>query len=201
MTRIGLTGGIASGKSTVSARLAELGAVVIDSDLLAREVVDRGTPGFVAITREFGPTVLSGTGELDRQAMADVVFSDESARRRLEAIVHPLVRERAAAIEASAPPGSVVVHDIPLLVESGQAGGFDLVVVVDADEEVQRQRLQDLRQMPAEEAAARIAAQSGRQARLAAADRVVTNNATLPELLASVDRLWGDLQQGGDPTS
>lgn len=201
MPRIGLTGGIASGKSTVSAHLAELGAVVIDSDLLAREVVDRGTPVLAAITREFGPTVLSGTGELDRQAMADVVFSDESARRRLEAIVHPMVRERAAAIEASAPPGSVVVHDIPLLVESGQAGDFDLVVVVDADEEVQRQRLQELRQMPAEEAAARIAAQADRQARLAAADYVITNNGTLQELLDSVDRLWGELQQGRDPTS
>lgn len=193
MTRIGLTGGIAAGKSTVSSRLAELGAVVIDSDVLAREVVAPGTPGLSAVAAEFGPSVLTATGELDRPALAAVVFHDADARRRLEEVIHPLVRRRARELEAEAPAGAVIVHDIPLLVESGQAGDFDLVVVVDADETVQRQRLRDERQLTAEQAAARIAAQSPRALRLAAADLVIVNNGSVDDLLASVDRLWRDV--------
>ncbi len=191
--RIGLTGGIASGKSTVSSRLGERGAVVIDSDVLAREVVAPGTQGLAAIAAEFGPEVVTAAGELDRPALAAVVFDDVSARQRLEAIVHPLVRRRAAELEVLAPPGAVVVHDIPLLVESGQSGDFDVVVVVDADEAVQHRRLRERRGMSAEQAAARIAAQSDRQARLAAADHVITNDGTLDDLRASVDALWRDL--------
>ncbi|MGI8701020.1 MAG: dephospho-CoA kinase [Nocardioidaceae bacterium] len=193
MTRIGLTGGIASGKSTVSARLAELGAVVIDSDVLAREVVAAGTPGQAAVVDEFGAAVLAPDGVLDRHALAAVVFEDAAARRRLEAIIHPLVRRRAAEVEALAPAGAVVVHDIPLLVESGQADDFDIVVVVDVDEAVQRRRLAEQRGMPADEAAARIAAQAPREARLAAADHVVSNNGSHEDLLARVDRLWASL--------
>ncbi len=192
-TRVGLTGGIASGKSTVSARLAELGAVVIDSDVLAREVVRAGSPGLAAVVRDFGHEVLTASGELDRPAMAARVFGDAEARRRLEAVIHPLVRQRAAEIEASAPAGSVVVHDIPLLVESGQVDAFDLVVVVDSAGSVQRERLQRQRQMSAEEADARIAAQAPRDQRLAVADRVLVNDGTLDDLRVAVDLLWADL--------
>ncbi|MEJ7629568.1 MAG: dephospho-CoA kinase [Nocardioidaceae bacterium] len=193
MTRIGLTGGIASGKSTVSRRLAEHGAVVIDADVVAREVVAPGTAGLAAVAHEFGPQALTPTGELDRPAMGRVVFADPQARARLEAIVHPLVRRRATEIEAAAPAGSVVVHDIPLLVESGQAHEFDVVVVVDVEEQVQRRRLREQRGLSAEQAAGRIAAQASREDRLAAADHVIVNNGTETDLLASVDRLWGDL--------
>lgn len=197
MIRIGLTGGIASGKSTVSARLAELGAVVIDSDALAREVVASGTPGLAAVVREFGHGVLTSDGDLDRSGLAAIVFADELARRRLEAIVHPLVRRRAAEMEASAPPDAVVVHDVPLLVETGQEGGFDLVVVVDADEAVQHARLREHRAMAPDEAAARIAAQAPRAARRAAADEVLRNDGSLSDLRASVDRLWAKLHPCG----
>jgi dephospho-CoA kinase len=193
VTRIGLTGGIASGKSTVSERLATLGALVIDSDLLAREVVAAGTPGFAAVVEEFGPAVVTASGELDRGALGRVVFQNPDARRRLEAIVHPLVRRRAAEIESAGPQGSVVVHDIPLLVESGQADAFDQVVVVDVDPDVQLRRLRETRGMSEKDAAARIAAQASRAQRLAVADHVIVNNGSLEDLLASVDRLWADL--------
>ena len=129
--RVGLTGGVASGKSTVSAILAELGAVVIDADLLAREVVAPGTDGLAVVVEEFGPEVLGPDGGLDRPRLGALVFADPERRRALEAIIHPRVRARAAEIEAAAPPGSVVVHDIPLLTETGQAASFDAVVVVD----------------------------------------------------------------------
>jgi dephospho-CoA kinase len=191
--RIGLTGGIASGKSTVSERLAELGAVVIDADLLAREVVRPGTPGLAAVVRQFGNDVLTGDGSLDRQALARRVFDDDAARRRLEAVIHPLVRQRTAEIEAALPRDAVVVHDIPLLVESGQDALFDAVVVIDVDEDVQRRRLRELRHMPDDEAVGRIAAQTSRERRLAAADAVIVNNGSRADLLASVDRLWQDL--------
>lgn len=193
MKRIGLTGGIAAGKSTVSERLAELGAVVIDADLLAREVVQPGTPGLAAVVREFGNDVLKGDGSLDRQVLARKVFGDDDARRRLEGVIHPLVRQRAAEIEAAASPDAVVVHDIPLLIESGQAATFDTVVVVDVDPDVQRRRLRQLREMTDDEAVDRIAAQTSRERRLAAADAVIVNNGTRADLLASVDRLWQDL--------
>ena len=127
--RVGLTGGIASGKSTVSAILAELGAVVIDADQLAREVVAPGTEGVRRVVEEFGSGVLTENGQLDRPAVGAIVFGDEDARRRLEAIIHPLVRARGAQLEAAAPDGALVVHDIPLLAETGQAAAFDAVIV------------------------------------------------------------------------
>ena len=158
--RVGLTGGVASGKSTVSAILAELGAVVIDADLLAREVVAPGTEGLAAVVEEFGPDVLGPDGGLDRPRLGALVFADPERRRALEAIIHPRVRARAAEIEAAAPAGAVVVHDIPLLAETGQAASFDAVVVVDVPAEVQVDRMVRIRGMSEEDARARIAAQA-----------------------------------------
>lgn len=197
MLRVGLTGGIASGKSAVAALLAGKGAVVIDADLLARDVVADGTPGLAAITSEFGSGVLAPDGSLDRAAMARVVFADPAARRGLEAIVHPLVRAAAAVLEtaaAAADPDAVVVHVIPLLVETGQGRSFDVVVVVDVDPQVQRERLMAQRGMTRTEADQRIAAQATRADRLAIADEVVDNSGSLAELDRSVDDLWGRLR-------
>src|SRR3954471_22091626 len=161
--RIGLTGGIASGKSTVARVLEELGAVVIDADALAREVVGRGTPGLAAVVEEFGPALLTADGDLDRPAMGRLVFSDEAARRRLEAIVHPLVFERIVELEQQAPPAALVVHDIPLLAENGRGGDFDAVLVVDAPTELQVERMTKHRGWTEEDARSRIAAQASRE--------------------------------------
>lgn len=191
--RVGLTGGIGSGKSTVSAALAELGAVVIDADLVAREVVARGTPGLAAVVAEFGPEVLTADGDLDRPALGAVVFADDAARKRLEAIVHPLVHERVAAIEADAAPDAVVVHDIPLLTETGRAGSFDAVVVVDVPTEVQVERLVRDRGMTEADARARIAAQATREDRIAVATHVIDNTGTLDDLRARVAEVWAEL--------
>ena len=139
--RVGLTGGVAAGKSTVSALLAELGAVVVDADLLAREVVAPGTEGLAEVVAAFGPDVLTDEGALDRAALGAVVFADPARRRTLEGIIHPRVRARAAALEAQAPDGAIVVHDIPLLAETGQAASFDAVIVVDVPEETQVERM------------------------------------------------------------
>jgi dephospho-CoA kinase len=193
--RVGLTGGIGSGKSTVGALLAEHGAVVIDSDALAREVVAAGSPGLAAVVDVFGPEVLTAAGELDRAAMGRRVFADPAARVRLEAVIHPLVRRRAAEIEAAAPTDAVVVHDIPLLVETGQAGSFDVVVVVDTPVELQIDRLTRERGMTAEEARSRIDAQASRGERLAVADHVVANDSTPAALREAVDRLWTQLSR------
>jgi dephospho-CoA kinase len=180
--RVGLTGGVGSGKSTVSAMLADLGAVVIDADLLAREVVAPGSDGLTAVVEAFGPTVLTATGELDRPALGAVVFADEVARRRLEAIIHPLVRARGAELEAAAPAEAVVVHDIPLLAETGQADAFDAVVVVDVPVEVQMERMVRLRGMSPQEAQSRVAAQATREQRRAVATYVIDNTGTLEDL-------------------
>jgi dephospho-CoA kinase len=189
MLRIGLTGGIGSGKSTVSALLAERGAVVVDADLIAREVVQPGTPGLAAVAEAFGTDVLAADGSLDRPALAAVVFADPEARRRLDGIVHPLVRARAAELEAAAPPGTVVVHDVPLLVETGQAGRFDLVLVVTADVETRVARLVR-RGLTEDDARARIDAQATDEQRRAVADVVLDNSGTREELAAQVDRFW-----------
>ena len=180
--RVGLTGGVASGKSTVSAILAELGAVVIDADALAREVVARGTPGLDAVVAEFGPGALTADGDLDRPAMGRLVFADEGARRRLEAIVHPLVLERIVALEEAASGADLVVHDIPLLAESGRAATFDAVIVVDAPRDVQVERMVRDRGWSEDEAVARIEAQASREERLAVATHVIDNTGTLAEL-------------------
>ncbi len=191
--RVGLTGGVASGKSTVSAILAELGAVVIDADVLAREVVAPGTKGLAAVVEEFGPEVLGPDGGLDRPRLGALVFADPGRRRALEAIIHPLVRARAAELEAAAPPGTLVVHDIPLLAETGQAGGFDAVVVVDVPPEVQVDRMVRIRGMSEDEARARIAAQAAREDRLAVATYVVDNTGSLEELRARVEEVYAAL--------
>ena len=191
--RVGLTGGIASGKSTVSAILAELGAVVIDADALAREVVARGTPGLEAVVAEFGPGLLTPEGDLDRPAMGALVFGDTEARKRLEAIIHPLVHQRSDQLEAEAPANAVVVHDIPLLAEVGRAGSFDAVVVVDAPAELQVSRMVEDRGWSREEAESRIAAQASREDRLAIATHVVDNTGTLDELRRRVEQVYAEL--------
>jgi dephospho-CoA kinase len=192
--RIGLTGGVASGKSTVSAILRELGAVVIDADALAREVVEKGTPGLAAVVEEFGPALLTADGDLDRAAMGELVFNDMDARRRLEAIVHPLVFERIVALEAAAPPGALVVHDIPLLAESGRADTFDAVIVVDAPEGVQVERMVRDRGWTEADARARIAAQASPEARRAIATHLIENTGTLAELRRQVERIYAEIR-------
>jgi dephospho-CoA kinase len=184
--RVGLTGGIASGKSTVAAMFVELGAVLIDGDALAREVVARGTPGLAQVVEEFGEQILTPEGDLDRPALGRIVFADETARRRLEAITHPLIFERYAELEAAAPPDAVVVHDIPLLAETGRADTFDAVVVVDVPVETQVERMVRDRGWTREEAEARIAAQATREERLAIATHVIDNTGSLEDLRVRV---------------
>ena len=192
--RVGLTGGIASGKSTVSAMLAELGAVVIDADALAREVVQRGTPGLDAVVAEFGTTLLTPEGDLDRAAMGSLVFGDAAARKRLEAIVHPLVLERMAALEAAAADDDLVVHDIPLLAEGGRADTFDAVIVVDCPPELQIARMMSDRGWTREDAESRIAAQATREQRLAIATHVIENTGSIDELRDRVVAVFVDLR-------
>ena len=194
--RVGLTGGVASGKSTVSALLAEHGAVVIDADLLAREVVAAGTEGLAEVVAAFGDDVLTADGGLDRPAMGALVFADEHKRRTLEAIIHPRVRARGRELEEAAGPGALVVHDIPLLVETGQPGRFDAVVVVDVPVEVQVERMTALRGMSAEEAASRVAAQATREQRLAAATHVIDNTGTLDDRRRRVAEVVEELRSG-----
>jgi dephospho-CoA kinase len=193
--RVGLTGGIAAGKSEVSRRLAELGAVLIDADAVAREVVAPGTPGLAEITAAFGPSVITPAGSLDRARLGEIVFSDPGLRAKLNAIVHPLVSERMLRLEQSAPPGSVVVHDVPLLAENGLAGRYDVVVVVDVPSEVQLDRLVRLRGLPPDQAQARLDAQASREDRLAIADLVVDNSGSLAELDRQVADLWAELSR------
>ena len=192
MLRVGLTGGIASGKSTVANELARRGAVIIDADELAREVVEPGTPGLAAVVRRFGEGVLRDE-RLDRAALARIVFADPQARRDLEKIIHPEVRHRAAEREGALRHTAVIVHVIPLLVETGKESDFDLCVVVDVDRQTQLARLMARGPMSREEAESRIAAQATRELRLAAADIVIPNVGTLTDLTKQVDDLWSDL--------
>jgi dephospho-CoA kinase len=191
--RVGLTGGIGAGKSLVSVLLAERGAVVIDYDLLAREVVEVGTPALAAIVERFGPGVLRPDGTLDRPGLGAVVFGDDDARRDLEAITHPAIGTLAWERDAAAPEGAVVVHDHPLLVETGLAELMDLVVVVDAPEEAQLDRLTRLRRTSEADARSRIAAQATRADRTAAADVVIDNSGTVEDLVPQIDALWARL--------
>jgi dephospho-CoA kinase len=187
--RVGLTGGIGSGKSEVARLLLARGAVVVDADALAREAVAPGTPGLQAVVAEFGSEVLGPDGSLDRARLGQVVFADPARRRALEAIVHPYVGRRSAELMAAAAPDAVVVYDVPLLVENDLQDAYDVVVVVDASDETRLHRLV-LRGMTEEDARARMSAQATRTARLAVADHVLDNDGDLDELDRRVDQLW-----------
>lgn len=190
MLLIGLTGGIGSGKSSVSARLAERGATVIDADAIVREVQGPGTPVLAAMVERFGPGILAADGTLDRQAVADVVFTDDAALADLNAIVHPAVgAEIARRLEAEAATDHVVILDVPLLVESGRSD-LAAMIVVDVDPAVAVARLVEHRGFRADDAWARIARQVSREDRLAKADLVVDNSGSLADLDAEVDRAW-----------
>jgi dephospho-CoA kinase len=192
MVRVGLTGGIASGKSLVAAELAARGATIIDADVLAREVVEPGTPALAAVIERFGADLVQD-GQLDRARLAQIVFADPLARRDLERIVHPAVRARAAELERAAGDAAVVVHVIPLLVETGQQENFDLVVTVDADHETQVQRLMARNGFTRAEAEARIAAQASREERTLVADVVLDNTGSVTQLREQIDALWAEL--------
>ncbi|CAN5252652.1 dephospho-CoA kinase [soil metagenome] len=193
MLKVGLTGGIGSGKSAVAARLVELGATLIDADVLAREVVAPGTPGLAAVVAAFGTDVLTADGALDRERLSRVVFADEQSLARLNAIVHPLVGQRTAALVERAAADAIVVHDVPLLVENGLAPAYDVVVVVFAEEGVRRDRLIGHRGMTEAQVRARMAAQASDDARRAVADVVIDNSGKMRELHEQVDRVWADL--------
>ncbi|NYE94142.1 dephospho-CoA kinase [Psychromicrobium silvestre] len=190
MLSIGLTGGIAAGKSLVARRLAELGAVLIDADQLAREVVEPGTVGLSRVLEAFGPEVRAADGSLDRAVLGQKIFAEDALREKLNAIIHPLVRQRAAALQAAAAAQAVVVQDIPLLAETGQGAAFHLVLVVDAADEIRLERLIRDRGMTESLARQRMAAQASRQQRLAVADVVIDNNGEVEDALAQVERLW-----------
>ncbi|MGW9403825.1 dephospho-CoA kinase [Arthrobacter sp. NPDC055585] len=190
MLKVGLTGGIAAGKSLVARTLADCGAILIDADALAREVVEPGTEGLAAVVEAFGPGVLAADGSLDRPALAAVVFADEDKRRSLNAIIHPLVRARAAELAAEVPEDGILVQDIPLLVETGQAGNFDFVLVVEAPVEERLARMVRDRGMEPAAAQARIAAQATAAERAAVAHAVLENTGTPEELVNAVRELW-----------
>ena len=192
--RVALTGGIGSGKSEVSAMLSRRGAVVVDADEVARQIVEPGEPALAEIAQAFGSTVLLADGRLDRAALAARVFGDEEELARLNGITHPRIAERTAALIEAAPPGSVVVYDMPLLVENGLTEGWDLVVVVDAPAEIRLARLVDQRGLPEDDVRARMAAQATRTVRNAAADVVLDNSTDRAALKDQVEGLWEGLR-------
>ena len=198
MLRVGLTGGIGSGKSEVSRRLAVHGAVLIDADVAAREVVAPGTPGLAQVAEAFGPEMLGSDGALDRERLGMIVFADPALRAKLNAIVHPLVREWMGAAERAAAAAArgdlIMVHDVPLLAEAGRNDGFDLVIVVDVPPELQVERLVSQRGMTPGQARARMAAQASREHRLAVADMVIDNSGSLADLDRRVADVWADLR-------
>ena len=189
---VGLTGGVGSGKSTVAALFADKGAVVIDADAIAREVVQAGTPGFDAVVARFGAGVVGADGELDRPALAALVFGDDAQRQALNAIVHPLVGAEAGRRADAAPADSVVVYDVPLLVENGIRDGFDAVVVVLASIDTRLRRLAG-RGMAEDDARGRVAAQATDEQRRAMADEIIDNDGSLAELRSQVDAVWARL--------
>ncbi|WP_406509103.1 dephospho-CoA kinase [Streptomyces sp. NBC_00212] len=193
MLKVGLTGGIGAGKSEVSRLLVSYGAVLIDADRIAREVVEPGTPGLAAVVEAFSPGILSADGTLDRPKLGGIVFSDPEKLATLNKIVHPLVGARSAELESAAGPDSVVIHDVPLLTENGLAALYDLVVVIDATPETQLDRLVRLRGMTPDEARARMAAQADRAQRLAVADLVIDNDGPLEALEPQVRKVWEEL--------
>ncbi|WP_340380959.1 dephospho-CoA kinase [Streptomyces sp. SS7] len=193
MLKVGLTGGIGAGKSEVSRLLVECGAVLIDADRIAREVVAPGTPGLAAVVDAFGADVLTADGSLDRPGLGSIVFADPEKLAVLNSIVHPLVGARSRALESAAPEDAVVVHDVPLLTENGLAALYDLVIVVDAGTDTQLDRLVRLRGMTEEDARARMAAQATREQRRKIADIVIDNDVPLPELERRVKDVWAEL--------
>ncbi|MFI8815257.1 MULTISPECIES: dephospho-CoA kinase [unclassified Streptomyces] len=193
MLKVGLTGGIGAGKSEVSRLLVGYGAVLIDADRIAREVVAPGTPGLAAVVDAFGTGILLADGTLDRPALGAIVFADADRLAVLNAIVHPLVGARSAELERAADPDSVVIHDVPLLTENGLAPLYDLVVVVDATPETQLDRLVRLRGMTEADARARMAAQATREERRAVADLIVDNDGPLEALEPRVREVWDEL--------
>jgi dephospho-CoA kinase len=195
LLRVGLTGGIGAGKSEVSRRLAAQGAVVIDADAIAREVVAPGTAGLREIAEAFGPDVLLPGGGLDRPRLGDLVFADPQLRAKLNAIVHPLVGARTRALEEAADPAAIVVHDVPLIAENNLAASYDLVVVVDVPPRIQLDRLVRYRGLSREQAKLRMAAQAGRAQRLAIATIVIDNSGSLTELDRQVGELWTELRR------
>jgi dephospho-CoA kinase len=195
MLTVGLTGGIGAGKSEVARLLVGCGAVLVDSDRIAREVVEPGTEGLAAVVAEFGPEVLAADGTLDRPKLGAIVFADDERRKALNAIVHPLVGRRSARLQEEAGADAIVVHDVPLLTENGLAPLYDLVVVVDASTATRLDRLVRLRGMSEDEARARMAAQADREQRLAVADLVVDNDGPLERLEPQVRAVWRKLTE------
>jgi dephospho-CoA kinase len=195
---VGLTGGIGAGKSEVTRRFADLGATIIDADALAREVVDVGTPGLDAVVAEFGEDMLAPDGSLDRDKLAALVFNDDDARQRLNGIVHPLIGERVMQLMVNAQehdPDGVVINDVPLIVEAGVAERYDVIVVVDASEPTQLDRLTQVRGMTEADAKARMSKQASRDERRAIADYVIDNDGDLDALQAQVDEVWAALRE------
>ncbi|TQN31480.1 dephospho-CoA kinase [Haloactinospora alba] len=195
MLRVGLTGGIGSGKSEVSGCLAAHGALVIDADQIAREVVEPGTPGLDEVVAEFGTDVLTPEGTLDRPKLGEIVFADRERLERLNGIVHPRVGERTEELMEQAPPDAVVVYDVPLLVENELQAMYDVVVVVDTPEDAQIQRVMTNRDMTEEQARARVRAQAPRERRRAAADIVIDNSGGLDDLSRQVADVWERLRK------
>lgn len=193
MLKVGLTGGIGAGKSEVSRLLVECGAVLIDADRIAREVVEPGTPGLAAVTDAFGKDVLADDGTLDRPRLGSLVFADPDKLALLNSIVHPLVGARSRELEEAAPEDAVVIHDVPLLTENGLAPFYDLVIVVDASTDTQLDRLVRLRGMTEDDARARMAAQATREQRRAVADIVIDNDVPLDVLKRRVREVWEEL--------
>ncbi len=193
MLKVGLTGGIGAGKSEVSRLLVEHGAVLIDADRIAREVVAPGTPGLAAVVAAFGEEVLTEDGGLDRPKLGSIVFADPEKLAALNSIVHPLVGDRSRALEEAAAEDAVVVHDVPLLTENGLAPLYDVVVVVDVDPATQLDRLVRLRGMTEQDARARMAAQATREQRREVADVIIDNDVSLDRLRSRVDEVWAEL--------
>lgn len=193
MLTVGLTGGIGAGKSEVSRRLVSYGAVLVDADRIAREVVEPGTAGLAAVVEAFGPEILDAEGALDRPKLGSIVFADRERLATLNGIVHPLVGARSRELEQAAGPDDVVVHDVPLLTENNLRSLYDLVIVVDASPETQLDRLVRLRGMTESEARSRMAAQATREQRLAAADIVIDNDGPLEKLEPQVREVWNEL--------
>ncbi|MFM8192406.1 MAG: dephospho-CoA kinase [Actinomycetota bacterium] len=193
MLNVALTGGIGSGKSAVAEMLEECGAVIIDSDQLARDVIERGTPGFEAVLAAFGDRILTD-GEIDRSTLADIVFHNESERKKLESIIHPLVREAAEALTRNLPTNSVVINQIPLLVETDGAKRFDYVVTISASEEMRRKRLIQ-RGLKDYEITKRMQAQVDDASRESVADSIIRNEGSLEDLQRNVEELWRNTLQ------